>query len=111
MDRRILTLIIAAGLTVVLVAVVLIARSGGVGDGGPRTSPTSPPSPRSRRPPTPPPKELVKRDIVKGDGAEAKDGDTLKVHYVGVDLCDRQGVRRLLGPRPAVHLHSSARAG
>ncbi len=83
MDRRVLTLIIAAGLTVVLVAVVLIARSGGSDtDAGELTDLSAKPS--IEPPNTPPPKELVKRDIVKGKGAEAKDGDTIKVQYVGV---------------------------
>jgi peptidylprolyl isomerase len=31
------------------------------------------------------PSELVIRDIVVGEGAEAKPGDTVLVHYVGVD--------------------------
>lgn len=30
-----------------------------------------------------PPEELVKKDIVKGDGKTAKDGDTVTVQYVG----------------------------
>jgi peptidylprolyl isomerase len=34
----------------------------------------------------PPPTELVATDIVIGDGAEAKPGDTVTVHYVGVDF-------------------------
>jgi FKBP-type peptidyl-prolyl cis-trans isomerases 1 len=33
----------------------------------------------------PAPKELVIRDIIVGDGAEAKAGDTVTVHYVGVE--------------------------
>lgn len=33
----------------------------------------------------PAPAELVVRDIVVGDGAEAKPGDTVTVHYVGVE--------------------------
>ena len=32
------------------------------------------------------PSELVVQDIEIGDGAEAKPGDTVDVHYVGVDL-------------------------
>ena len=31
-----------------------------------------------------PPTKLVKKDLKKGKGAAAKDGDTLTVHYVGV---------------------------
>ena len=32
------------------------------------------------------PSELVVQDIEIGDGAEAKPGDTVDVHYLGVDL-------------------------
>ena len=31
-----------------------------------------------------PPSDLVATDITEGDGAEAKSGDTVSVHYVGV---------------------------
>jgi peptidylprolyl isomerase len=31
-----------------------------------------------------PPKELVKEDLEVGDGAEAKEGDSVQVHYVGI---------------------------
>lgn len=34
----------------------------------------------------PAPTELVITDIVEGDGAEAKPGDTVDVHYVGVEF-------------------------
>jgi peptidylprolyl isomerase len=33
----------------------------------------------------PAPAELVIRDIIEGDGAEAKRGDTVTVHYAGVE--------------------------
>jgi FKBP-type peptidyl-prolyl cis-trans isomerase len=33
----------------------------------------------------PPPAELVIADLTVGDGAEAKPGDTVRVHYLGVD--------------------------
>ena len=33
----------------------------------------------------PAPTELVIRDIIVGDGAEAKPGDTVTVHYAGVE--------------------------
>ena len=33
----------------------------------------------------PAPSELVIRDIIVGDGAEAKPGDTVTVHYAGVE--------------------------
>ncbi|MEZ4440257.1 MAG: FKBP-type peptidyl-prolyl cis-trans isomerase [Polyangiaceae bacterium] len=48
------------------------------------------PEPTSSAPPRtsaqqadPGPKELVKEDVKVGDGPEAKDGDTVKVHYTG----------------------------
>jgi peptidylprolyl isomerase len=34
----------------------------------------------------PPPAELVIRDVVVGDGAEALPGGTVTVHYLGVDF-------------------------
>ena len=34
----------------------------------------------------PAPTELVITDLVEGDGAEAKPGDTVDVHYVGVEF-------------------------
>lgn len=34
----------------------------------------------------PAPTELVVIDLLSGDGAEAKPGDTVEVHYVGVDF-------------------------
>ena len=33
----------------------------------------------------PAPTDLVVRDLIEGDGAEAKAGDTVTVHYVGVE--------------------------
>ena len=33
----------------------------------------------------PPPTELVITDLVVGDGAEARPGDTVDVHYVGIE--------------------------
>ncbi len=33
----------------------------------------------------PPPAELVIADLTVGDGAEAKPGDSVRVHYLGVD--------------------------
>lgn len=34
----------------------------------------------------PAPTELVITDLIRGDGPEAKPGDTVDVHYVGVDF-------------------------
>ena len=83
MDRRVITLIVAAGLTVVLVAGIVIANGGSSdSNAGELTDLSAKPS--IEPPNAPPPKELVKRDIVKGKGAEAKAGDTVKVQYVGV---------------------------
>jgi peptidylprolyl isomerase len=46
---------------------------------------------RSQKPTIPqpsgePPAELVKEDVVKGDGTTAKDGDNVSVQYVGVNF-------------------------
>jgi FKBP-type peptidyl-prolyl cis-trans isomerase len=38
---------------------------------------------RVTEPPTPEPADLIKEDVVVGTGAEAKDGDKVKVHYTG----------------------------
>jgi len=77
----------AVVLIVALVAVVLIARSGG-DDGGSGTGPISTDTstkPTIEAPSGPPPTELVSTDIVEGDGATAEAGDEVKVEYVGVD--------------------------
>jgi peptidylprolyl isomerase len=37
-----------------------------------------------------PPRKLVKEDIVKGTGPPAKNGDTLVVHYVGMNFSNGQ---------------------
>ncbi|WP_396655343.1 FKBP-type peptidyl-prolyl cis-trans isomerase [Microbacterium sp.] len=34
----------------------------------------------------PAPSDLVVRDLIAGDGAEAKPGDTVTVHYLGVEF-------------------------
>ena len=46
------------------------------------------------------PDELEIEDIVVGEGAEAKPGDTVEVHYVGVEFRLGRGVRRVVEPRP-----------
>ena len=73
MDRRLLTLIVAAGLTVVLVGAIVISRSGG-SDTSPGELTDLSAKPSIEPPPTPPPKELVKREIVKGKGARGEAG-------------------------------------
>ena len=40
--------------------------------------------PKISKPTGEPPRELVKRDLVKGEGKAAKSGDTVRVQYVGV---------------------------
>jgi len=76
-------LIGAAILLAVVVAVVLIARSGG-SDTGTISSDLNE-KPTIEVPSGPAPSELVTKDIVTGDGATAEQGDTVKVQYVGVD--------------------------
>ena len=49
-----------------------------------------------------PPRKLVVEDIVKGKGPGAKTGNTVVVHYVGAQLLERPGVRRVVGRRGAV---------
>ncbi len=93
MDRKLGILIGLLVLIGALVVVILIGRGGGDSDEGssgsvpsdttaqvsenlderPKLSGTSEPAPTA----------LVKEDIVVGDGAEAKQGDTVKVQYVG----------------------------
>ncbi len=87
MDRRIVTLIVAAGLAVALVAGVVIARSGG-GDSGSAGSDLT--RPQVNVPKGPPPKQLTVKDLVNGKGTTAKTGDTLTIQYVGVDYASGQ---------------------
>ncbi len=77
----------AVVLIVALVAVVLIARSGGDDGGSGSISISSDTStkPTIEAPSGAPPTELVSTDVVEGDGATAKAGDEVKVQYVGVD--------------------------
>ena len=83
MDRRVIGLLVAGGILVVVIAVILIGRSGGsdnettsVADVG--TKPTV------EVPKGPAPTHLVVKDLKTGDGAEAKSGDQVSVQYVGV---------------------------
>jgi FKBP-type peptidyl-prolyl cis-trans isomerase len=46
-------------------------------------APTPTPAPTPAQPPPDPNAKLVIKDVVVGKGAEAKAGDTVKVHYVG----------------------------
>ncbi len=47
----------------------------------PKPAETAPPKPADTAPPSD--EKLVTKDLVVGKGAEAKTGDTVKVHYVG----------------------------
>ena len=80
-------LIGAAILLIAVVAVVLIARSGGTDDSGSADAISTDTSTKPEIPAQsgPPPSGLESKDIVEGDGAVAGTGDTVKVQYVGVD--------------------------
>ena len=84
--RRSQKLILVGALVLigVLVAVILIARSGGGDDTSSISSDLST-KPAIEAPSDPPPTELESHDIVVGDGATAESGDTVDVQYVGVD--------------------------
>ena len=81
MDRRIQILIGLAGLLGVLIVVVLVSRGGEEGSSGDAVFGEKP---VIEAPDEPPPAELEVEDIIEGDGAAAKEGDTLSVEYVGV---------------------------
>jgi peptidylprolyl isomerase len=49
---------------------------------------TQPDKPIIEYPGGEPPKDLQIEDIVVGEGSEAKPGDTVEVHYVGVDFAN-----------------------
>lgn len=86
MDRRVLGLIISAGLLAVVVAVVVIGSGGGDSDDGESSATAGAgEKPEVEVPEGPPPKELVIEDLEEGDGAEAKTGDQVSVQYVGVN--------------------------
>jgi len=78
-------LIGAAALLAIVVAVVLIARSGGDDADTGEVSDDLASKPTIEVPSGPAPTELVSEDIVTGDGATAEQGDTVEVQYVGVD--------------------------
>lgn len=93
MDRKLGILIGLLVLIGALVAVILIGRGGGSDD---KSSSGEVPAetisavtknldekPKLNASSATPPTALVKKDIVVGDGAEAKEGDTVKVQYVG----------------------------
>ncbi|HEX2359567.1 MAG TPA: FKBP-type peptidyl-prolyl cis-trans isomerase [Solirubrobacterales bacterium] len=79
MDRRVVGLLVSAGLLAIIVAVVVVARGGD--DGGSDEELTKP---VVEVPQGPPPNRLEIEDIEVGGGAEAQTGDRLSVQYVGV---------------------------
>ena len=81
-DRRIQILIGSVVLLGVLIAAVLLGR-GGDDEGGSGEAVFGE-KPVIEAPEGEPPAELEVEDIIEGDGAEATEGDTLSVEYVGV---------------------------
>jgi len=63
--------------------VIALTESDGAGLYGGMTDRTKP---EFDAPTGPAPAELVIRDIIEGDGAEAQPGDTVTVHYAGVEF-------------------------
>lgn len=82
MDRRVLALIVSGALLVGCVVVVVVARGGS--DSSSSSADTST-KPVVEVPSGPPPKQLEVKDLVTGDGAEARAGGQITVQYVGVD--------------------------
>lgn len=93
MDRKLGVLIGLLVLIAALVAVILIGRGGGDSDDSAsgdvpseitaNVSEDLDTRPKLAGSSETPPTVLVKKDIVVGDGAEAEEGDTVKVQYVG----------------------------
>ena len=84
MDRRIIGLLVAAGLLAVVVIAIVAGRGGGSSDDTTSTADVGT-KPNVQVPSGPPPTKLVIKDLKTGDGAEAKAGDQVSVQYVGVD--------------------------
>lgn len=59
-----------------------LALSFGCSEKVPEPAPEPAPA-RVTEPPVPEPADLIKEDLVVGTGAEAKEGDKVKVHYTG----------------------------
>lgn len=81
MDRRLIALL---GFAAALAVVIVVVAVGGGDDDGSASEPGS--KPEVEVPDGPPPNELVVDEIEVGDGDEAKAGDRVTVHYVGVDF-------------------------
>lgn len=85
MDRRVIGLITAGGILVVVVAVILLGRSGGSsGSDTAKADITVPNGPTVKLPTGPAPTHLAVKDLRTGTGAAAKSGDQVSVQYVGV---------------------------
>jgi peptidylprolyl isomerase len=86
MQSRIVVLVV---LLVGLVAAIVLTQVGGDedDDGGSANTDTST-KPVVEVPDGAPPTELETTDLVEGDGAEAKEGDTVSMQYVGVNYSD-----------------------
>ncbi|MCB0867856.1 MAG: FKBP-type peptidyl-prolyl cis-trans isomerase [Solirubrobacterales bacterium] len=83
MDRKFGFLIDLLVLIGALVAVILIGRGGGSDDSSSGDVKNLDTKPKIEASSDAPPTELETEDIVVGDGAEAKEGDTVSVQYVG----------------------------
>lgn len=83
MDRKFGFLIGLLVLIGALVAVILIGRGGGSDDSSSGDVKNLDTKPKIEASSDAPPTELETEDIVVGDGAEAKEGDTVSVQYVG----------------------------
>ena len=86
-DQLIFLGVLAVGAIVALV--IVLATGGDDSDGGSSSTGTDQSADTSEKPDVEvpdgePPKELETEDIVVGDGAEAKAGDTVTMEYVGV---------------------------
>ena len=85
MKRDQLIFVGALGVAAVIAAIIVLATGGDDSSSGDVDTSTKP---QVEVPDGPPPKELQIDDIVEGDGAEAKPGDTLTMQYVGVNYSD-----------------------
>jgi peptidylprolyl isomerase len=84
MDRRVIGLLVAGGILVVVIAVILIGRSGDSNDEATKAAITVPNGPTVQLPTGPAPTQLQVKDLKTGTGAEAKSGDQVSVQYIGV---------------------------
>jgi peptidylprolyl isomerase len=84
-DRRVIGLLFAGGILVVVIAVILIGRSGGSsGDSTSKADIAVPNGPTVKLPTGPAPTHLVVKDLKTGTGPAAKPGDQVSVQYIGV---------------------------